>query len=149
MSLASETKVSQIMQTDLVTIGPNNTIYGAAGLTQERNVSSVLVVDESKKLLGLVTDRQIVVRAVANGLDLNNTTCQEIMTKWPMTISPDITCSEALDIMGDYGYRRLPVESNGKLVGIISITDIGQVVEFNDKCVENMIKELSNDIRYR
>ena len=93
MSLASETKVSQIMQTDPVTIGPNNTIYGAAGLIQGSNVGSVLVVDESKKLLGLVTDRQIVVRAVANGLDLNNTTCQEIMTKWPMTISPDITFS--------------------------------------------------------
>ena len=70
------------------------------------------------------------------------------MTRWPMTIFPDATCKEALDIMGDYGYRRLPVEKDGKLVGIISISDLAPIVEFDDECIENMVHELSKDAKY-
>ena len=97
----------------------------------------------------MVTDRQIVTRVVAHKRDLGTTTVDEIMTKWPMTIFPETTCKEALDIMGDYGYRRLPVEKDGKLVGIISISDLAPVVEFDDECISDMVKELSDDVRYK
>ena len=149
MTLATETKISQIMQTNLVTVSPKNSIYEAAKLMDEENVGTVLVVGEQKKLLGLVTDRQIVIRAIAHKRDLSTTTVDEIMTRWPMTIFPETTCKEALDIIGDYGYRRLPVEKDGNLVGIVSISDLAPVVEFDDECIEDMIKELSNDARYK
>lgn len=149
MTIAAETKVSYIMQTNLVTVSPRANIYEAAKLMDEENVGTVLVVNGEKKLLGLVTDRQIVTRAIAQKRDLSTTTVEEIMTRWPMTIFPETTCKEALDIMGDYGYRRLPVEKDGKLVGIISLSDLAPIAEFDDECIESMVKELSDDARYK
>lgn len=147
MTIATETKVEQIMQTNLVTVTPKVSIYEVAKLMDEDNVGTVLVVGDHKKLLGMVIDRQIVTRVVAHKRDLITTTVDEIMTRWPMTIFPETTCKEALDIMGDYGYRRLPVEKDGKLVGIISISDLAPVAEFDDECIADMVKELSDDSR--
>ncbi len=147
MTIATETKVQQVMQINLVTITPKTSIYEASKLMDEENVGTVLIVGEQKKLLGMITDRQIVTRVVARKRDLGTTTADEIMTRWPMTIFPETTCKEALDIMGDYGYRRLPVEKDGKLVGIISMSDLAPVVEFDDECISDMVRELSDDVR--
>ena len=147
MTIATDTQVRQVMQTNLVTVTPKTSVYEAAKLMDEENVGTVLIVGEQKKLLGMVTDRQIVTRVVAHKRDLSTTTADEIMTRWPMTIFPETTCKEALDIMGDYGYRRLPVEKDGKLVGIISMTDLAPVVEFDDECIADMVRELSDDVR--
>ena len=149
MTIATETQVRQIMQTNLVTVTPKANLFEASKLMDEENVGTVLVVDGQRKLLGMVTDRQIVVRGVAHKRDLATTTCDEIMTRWPMSIFPETTCKEALDIMGDYGYRRLPVEKDGKLVGIISLSDLASVAEFDDECIADMVKELSDDARYK
>ena len=149
MTIATDTQVRQVMQTNLVTVTPKTSVYEAAKLMDEENVGTVLIIGEQKKLLGMVTDRQIVTRVVAHKRDLGTTTVDEIMTKWPMTIFPETTCKEALDIMGDYGYRRLPVEKEGKLIGIISMTDLAPVVEFDDECIADMVRELSDDVRYK
>ena len=149
MTIATDTKVGMIMQTNLVSVTPKISIYEAAKLMDEENVGTVLVVGEQKKLLGMVTDRQIVTRAISHKRDLATTTVDEIMTRWPMTIFPETTCKEALDIMGDYGYRRLPIEKEGKLVGIISLSDLAPVAEFDDECISDMVKELSDDARYK
>ena len=149
MSIATETKVGQVMQTNLVTLKTNGTVFEAAKLMDEENVGTVLVVGDNNKWLGLVTDRQIVVRAIAHKRDLSTTRIDEIMTRWPMSIFPETTCKEVLVIMGDYGYRRLPVEKDSMLVGIVSISDLAPVVEFDDECIEDMVKELSNDVRYK
>ena len=149
MTIATDTQVRQVMQTNLVTVTPKTSVYEAAKLMDEENVGTVLIIGEKKKLLGMVTDRQIVTRVVAHKRDLGTTTVDEIMTKWPMTIFPETTCKEALDIMGDYGYRRLPVEKDGKLVGIISLSDLAPVAEFDDECITDMVKELSDDARYK
>ena len=149
MTLATDTQVRQIMQTDIVTVTPKTSVFEAAKLMDEENVGTVLVVGDNKRLLGMVTDRQIVIRAIAHKRDLSTSTVDEIMTKWPMTIFPETTCKEALDIMGDYRYRRLPVEKDGKLVGIISISDLAPVAEFDDECIADMVKELSDDARYK
>ena len=149
MTIATDTKVSQVMQTNLVTVKPKTSIFEAAKLMDDENVGTVLVVSDGIKLLGMVTDRQIVVRAIAHKRDLSTTTVDEIMTRWPMCIFPETTCKEALEIMGDYGYRRLPVEKDGKLVGVISLSDLAPIAEFDDECIEDMVKELSDDARYR
>lgn len=148
MTISTDTKVSQVMQTNLVTAASKTTVFEAAKLMDDENVGTVLVVDE-KKLLGMVTDRQIVVKAIAHKRDISTTTLNEIMTRWPMSIFPETTCKEALEIMGDYGYRRLPVEKDGELVGVISISDLAPIAEFDDESIEDMIKELSDDARYR
>ncbi len=149
MTIATDTEVRQIMQTKLVIVSPKANLFEAGKLMDEENVGTVLVVGKNNKLLGLLTDRQIVTRAVAHKRDLSTTSVEEIMTTWPMTIFPETTCKEALDIMGDYGYRRLPVEKNGKLIGIVSLSDLAQIAEFDDECIDKMVKELSSDARYK
>ena len=149
MTIATETQVKQIMQTNLVTVNPKTSVFEAAKLMEDENVGTVLVISEGKKLLGLVTDRQIVTRVVAHKRDLSTTRVDEIMTRWPMTIFSETSCKEALDIMGDYGYRRLPIEKEGKLIGIISLSDLAPVAEFDDECITAMVKELSDDARYK
>ncbi|MBI3308567.1 MAG: CBS domain-containing protein [Candidatus Melainabacteria bacterium] len=149
MTVATETKVSQVMQTKIVTAKPKANVFELAKLMDNENVGSVLIVNDEGKLLGLVTDRQVVIRVVATKKDLSTTTADEIMTKWPMSIFPDTTCKEALDIMGDYGFRRLPVEDKNKLIGIISISDLAPICEFDDECIEDMVNELSKDARYK
>lgn len=148
MTIATDTKVSQVMQTNLVTASSKTTVFEAARLMDEENVGTILVADD-KKLLGMVTDRQIVIKAIAHKRDISTTTLNEIMTRWPMSIFPETTCKEALEIMGDYGYRRLPVEKNGELVGVISISDLAPIAEFDEECIKDMVKELSDDARYR
>lgn len=148
MTIATDTKVSQVMQTNLVTASAKTTVFEAAKLMDDENVGTVLIVDD-KKLLGMVTDRQIVIKTIAHKRDISTTTLSEIMTKWPMSIFPDTTCKEALEIMGDYGYRRLPVEKDGKLIGVISISDLAPIAEFDEECIKDMVKELSDDARYR
>jgi CBS domain-containing protein len=141
------TNVSQVMEINPVTVGLETTLYKIAKFMNEENVGSVLVSDGHKKLLGFVTDRQIVIRAIAYERDPSTTTVKDIMIKWPMTISPETTCKEALDIMGANGYRRLPVEKDGELVGIVSISNLYSMVKFDDQCMMNMLKELSSDVR--
>ncbi len=145
--MPTKTKVNQVMQVNPVTVGLKTSLYEAARFMNEGNVGTVLVSDGHKKLLGLVTDRQIIIRAIAYERNPSTTTVEDIMLKWPMTISPETTCKEALDIMGNYGYRRLPVEKDGLLVGIISISDLSAVIKFDDECVKGMVKELSSDVR--
>ncbi len=145
--MPTKIKVSQVMQANPLTVGLKTSLYEAAKFMNEESVGTVLVSNGHKKLLGLVTDRQIIVRAIAYERNLSTTTVEDIMLKWPMTISPETTCKEALDIMGDYGYRRLPVEKDGILVGIISIGDLSTVIKFDDEHVKGMIKELSSDVR--
>ena len=145
--MLTETKVNQVMQKDPITVGLKTTLYEAAKFMNEENVGSVLISNGDKKLLGLVTDRQIIIRAIAYERNPSTTTVEDIMVKWPMTISPEATCKEALDIMGNYGYRRLPVVKDGDFLGIISISDIAPVIKFDDNHIKKMVKELCSDVR--
>ena len=101
--MLTETKVNQVMQANPITVGLKTSLYEAAKFMNEKNVGTILVSDGHKKLLGLVTDRQIIIRAIAYERSPATTTVEDIMIKWPMTISPETTCKEALDIMGNYG----------------------------------------------
>lgn len=149
MGVASDVKIEQVMQIDIVTAIASDSVYNVAKLMEEENVGSVLIVTEDYKLLGIITDRQIVLSVVSKGLSPNEIKAKDIMTKHPITIFPDTTCKEALDIMGDYGYRRLPVEKAGKLVGIVSLSDISPLIEFDDECITDIVNELSSDVRYK
>lgn len=149
MGLGVDIKIEQIMQVDLVTVDPEVSIFSVAKLMKDENVGSVLIVNKEKKLLGIVTDRQVTTKVVANDLNTKITSVKNIMTANPMAIFADTTCKEALDIMGDYGYRRLPVIKDQKLVGIISLSDLAPVVELDDECITDIVNELSSDVRHK
>jgi CBS domain-containing protein len=115
--------VRHAMSANPQTARPDMTAADAAGLMARLDVG-VIPVAEGDELLGLVTDRDLVVRVVADRLDPAEVKLGEILTKSPITVTPDMKVSDARDLMAEHQIRRLPVVKAEKLVGIISMGDI-------------------------
>jgi CBS domain-containing protein len=102
-----------------LTASPDSLVAKAAQRMAARNVGAVLVVD-GEKLVGIITERDIVFRVVCAGLDARATRIAEVMTPSPMTIDHDEPFGSALVLMHREGFRHLPVVKDGKAVGIVS-----------------------------
>ena len=111
-------KVKELMTQDPATLGPNATIGEAATLMKQEDCGSIPIVDDGR-LVGIVTDRDIVVRAIAAGREPKRTRISEIMSADPITVRPDDSVDDAEQAMRERQVRRLPVVEDGRLVGII------------------------------
>ena len=105
------------------TITPNTSVYHALELMVEKNVSALLVM-ENEKLAGIFTERDYARKVVLKGKLSKETQIGEIMTKDLITVSPDSTIDECMELMTGKFIRHLPVVADNKLVGIISIGDV-------------------------
>ncbi len=123
--------VRQIMQKNLVTLLPSSTVFDAAVKMKEFHVGSVLIAEEGWKLKGILTDRDIAIAIAAELKDPKTTCVCDVMTADPITISSDADVESALRIMNSAHIHRLPVTENGKLVGLLSSTDLA--VEMKDE----------------
>lgn len=115
-------KVGDCMKTSLVTISDDAEVHEAAALMRDKDVGSLLVTDASKKIYGIVTERDLVVKALAGnkcGAQVKELACKPLKT-----ISVDVDLSDAARQMGSKDIKRLVVTRNGKIVGIISQKDI-------------------------
>jgi len=115
-------KLRDIMSKDLVTVTPDTSVQEVARLMKEHDIGNVLVT-EGDRLTGIVTDRDIVVRCLAEGGDFKSDV-RNVMTENPRTLSPDTDVIEAAQMMAAEKVRRLPVVENGKPVGIVSLGDL-------------------------
>lgn len=102
----------------------DDTLADCATMMKELNVGVAPVVDEDENLIGMLTDRDIAVRAVAKGADPNTNTAGGFMSPSPITVEPDTNVEDAAAIMADAQVRRLPVVQDGKMVGIVSLGDL-------------------------
>jgi CBS domain-containing protein len=119
--------VSEAMTTNPRTIEPSTTIVDAARIMRDEDVGSIPIV-EGDQLWGTITDRDITIRAVAEGRDAQSTTVGEIASRDLVTIDPQQDLDEALRLMAQHQVRRLPVvEEDGRLVGIVAQADIAQI----------------------
>jgi CBS domain-containing protein len=117
-------KVHQIMTGRPRTVAPENTLVEAAGLMRELDVGALPVLDHNQ-LAGMVTDRDVVVRGVADGRDPANATVSEVMSGGAEFVFGDQEVEEAVRVMERRQIRRLPVLDRGKrLIGIVSLGDI-------------------------
>lgn len=116
-------KVRELMTTNVTTADLNSSISEVAQSMRHLNVGSIPVCDKSRNVVGIVTDRDIVLRTVAGGSDVNSAKAQEVMTTQIVSVSPETDAHEAANIMAQNQIRRLPVVENGKLVGIVAIGD--------------------------
>ena len=133
-------KVRALMTTEPVTVEPGATLGEVATLMKQQDCGSIPVV-EGGRLVGIVTDRDIVIRGVAAGTDPKTQRVSTVMSADPVTVSPDDDVSEAEQIMADRQIRRLPVVEKGSLVGIIVTA---QIARADDKRkVGETIKEIS------
>ena len=118
--------ISDVMTRDVDLIGPGTTLKEAACRMRDRDVGS-LPVAESDRLVGMVTDRDIVVKGVADARDAGSTTAREVMSTNVLYCFDDQSVEDVLANMGDVQVRRLPVvDRDKKLVGIVSIGDLAK-----------------------
>jgi signal-transduction protein with cAMP-binding, CBS, and nucleotidyltransferase domain len=115
--------VSQIMTKQVKVVGPRTSVVSAAKAMRTARVGS-LFVKKGKQWLGLVTDTDIVRRAVSVGKNLGKTTVEKIMTAPICAIEADRTVADAQDMMGDLGVRHLAVTKGGAIVGVVSARDL-------------------------
>jgi CBS domain-containing protein len=106
-------------QKKLLTAPPESTVSTAAQLMASRNVGAVLVV-EDERLVGIFTERDVVFRVVALGLDPVDTTLASVMTSEPKTLGPKKSYGHAMLLMHEGGFRHVPVVEENRLVGIVS-----------------------------
>lgn len=115
-------KVSEVMSTDVQTISPDDTIEEAAQEMRDGDFGLVPVV-EDEELVGVVTDRDIAIRAVAEGKD-PSTPVSEVMSEGVVWVNEDDSVEDAARIMSEHQIRRLPVvDSEQHIVGIVSLGD--------------------------
>lgn len=115
-------KIREIMTHTVSSVSPNSTIKDAAGIMKELNVGSVPVC-EGNKPIGIITDRDIVIRNVANAGDAN-TPVNQVMSKNIVYGNPNMSDQEAADLMSVRQVRRLPIVENDSLVGIVALGDL-------------------------
>lgn len=123
--------VADVMSRDLVTVSSDATVTEAARLMRDHDIGPVLVMD-GDRLTGIVTDRDIAVRAVAEGRDVNSTPVSEVATRDLTTVSPDDTLDAAAEAMRGDALRRLVVVEGGRPVGILSLGDLAATDEAAD-----------------
>jgi len=102
-----------------LTAPPETTVSAAARLMAHKNVGAVLVV-ENERLVGIFSERDVVFRVIAKGLEAKTTTLTEVMTAAPKTLEPGKTYGHALLLMQENGFRHVPVVENGRPIGIVS-----------------------------
>src|SRR5512142_1471645 len=115
--------VAQIMTKSPKSVGPKTSVASAAKTMRTARVGS-LFVKKGKQLVGIVTDTDIVRRAVSSGKPLGKLTVEKIMTAPIRTIDVNKTADEAQDMMGDQSMRQLGVTRNGEIVGVVSVRDL-------------------------
>ncbi len=111
-------KVRDLMTVEPVSCVPEDVLAQAATLMRQEDCGSIPVVRDGS-LVGIVTDRDIVVRGIAAGKDPRTAPVSEVMSADPITIGPDADAAEAAKVMAERQVRRLPVVEDGRLIGLI------------------------------
>jgi CBS domain-containing protein len=132
-------KSNEVMTKDPSCCVATDTVFDAAQLMKSENVGSIPVVNDTdtKKLEGIVTDRDLALKVVAAGLDPKNAKVGEVMTTNVVTCGPDANVNEVIELMEEHQIRRIPiVDENEGLVGIIAQADIATRIEEPNKTAE-------------
>ena len=133
--------IKDVMTSDPCTIDAEKPVAYAAKMMRDEDVGLAPIV-EGDKLVGMLTDRDIAIRVVAEGKDPNQVTVREVASKQVVTIDPQQDLNEALRIMAKHQVRRLPVvEEDGRLVGVVAQADIAR--EGDDTQTGKLVEEIS------
>ncbi|MCI5898329.1 MAG: CBS domain-containing protein [Firmicutes bacterium] len=117
-------KIYDLMSHSVSCVRPETSIVQVAKQMRQEDVGAIPVCDDQDRVLGIVTDRDIVIRSVSNGSE--NLSAMDIMSRNPITVSPGMSTHEAALLMAGNQVRRLPVVENERLVGFLSLSDIAR-----------------------
>jgi len=116
--------VKDAMNKDVKTCRPDSTVKEAAVEMNKYNIGSLVVVSGTGQVVGIMTERDILTDVVAQGKNASDVKVEDIMSTHIITVSPDKSLEDAADIMTRNHIKKLPVVDHGKLVGIITATDL-------------------------
>jgi CBS domain-containing protein len=139
--------IRDVMTLNPRTVAPTDTIQNAAQLMRDEDTGAIPVVDNGRPV-GMLTDRDIVVRGVAQGRDVNDVSAGDVITSAVVTATPDMSTREAAQLMSEHQIRRLPVVENQRLVGIVSLGDIA-VKEGKDSRSGDTLQAISEGVKER
>lgn len=133
-------KVRDIMTKDMVIADKDDTILDVAKLMRHHNIGCIPVVENGEKVLGVITDRDIVMNIARFNFDPSNTFAKEIVSNVVYKVKPDAEVFQALELMKKQRVRRLPVMENENLIGMLSLGDVAvhasQSVEVGETLIE-------------
>src|SRR5919199_3714585 len=134
-------KARDIMTAGTDCIGENDTILEAAKRLAELDVGAMPICGEDERLKGMLTDRDVVVKVLAEGKDPGSTKAGELAQGKPVTIGADDSIEEALATMTEHKVRRLPVIDGHDLIGVVSQADLAQ--ELDDEKIGDLVEAIS------
>lgn len=139
-------KVTDIMTSEgLATATLDTTLAEIAARMRDENVGAIPIVDEDEKLAGIITDRDIVVRGIAEGEDPDECTAEDILSEQLHTIHPQADLEEAAELMARHQIRRLPVVEDEVIVGMISLGDLAVKAEEDEASAA--LEDISEGVR--
>jgi CBS domain-containing protein len=132
--------VKDVMTRDVRACEPSATVREAAALMAREDIGPIPVVEDGR-VVGIVTDRDLVIRVLADGRDPDHTTIGEIASKDLVTVSPDDDLEDAMRLLAGNQVRRLPVLDGDRLVGIVAQADIARLGK--DAKTGEVVEEIS------
>lgn len=136
----SQHTVREVMTPNPRTVTPETSVVEAAKLMTSEDVGPLPVV-EGGELVGIVTDRDLVVRVIAEGRDPASTVVGDVCSSKPVTVSPDDDVSHALTLLAKHQVRRLPVAEGDQIVGIVAQADLAR--KESNAAVGEAVEEIS------
>ena len=139
--MSERTVFQSISRSHVISLGPQASVRDAACVMTRANCGSVLIMEPPDLLLGILTERDLMTRVLAKGLDPEHTTAREVMTPNPICVPPETLVSDAVVLMLERGFRHLPLVTGKKILGVFSVRDalpreigvaLGQA-EFNEQ----------------
>jgi len=122
--MPERTVFQSIANKHVLSLGPHASVREAACVMTRANVGSVLVMEPPDRLLGILTERDLMNRVLAKALDPEKTAVREVMTPSPICVPPETAVSDAVVIMLERGFRHLPIVApNARILGVFSIRD--------------------------
>ena len=134
--------VREAMTEDPRSIGPSASVVEAARLMRDEHVGSLPIID-GDTLVGMITDRDITTRVVAEAADLATTSVGDVNSQDLISVEPDKDLEEALRLMARHQIRRLPVVEDGRLVGIVAQADIALTLSEDEKKTGELVEAIS------
>jgi CBS domain-containing protein len=134
--------VKDLMTSDPTTVAPETSVFEAAERMAREDVGPLPVVDNDG-LVGIVTDRDLVVRVLAQGRDPKSTTVREVASQEPVTVSADDDLVTTLELLAKHQVRRVPVVDGNRLVGIVAPADVAR--EVSSSWVGGVVEDISRE----
>ena len=126
--IRSTKPLKEILNRNVITIGPTAPVSEASYLMMREDIGSLVVVDDQRFPVGIITDRDLVISVIAEGKNSDEIIVEQVMAKDLVYVEEDTDIMDILSTLSEYSIRRMPVTKDGRLTGIVSVDDLIVVI---------------------